>query len=152
MKVKSLSHVLLFVTPWTVAYHAPPSMGFSRQEYWSGVPKIYMIALFHLPEIFFLPTLSYPQSSLRDKTDILSSISFLWPSGSGECFPKSPLAPHSALTGVVPASLSQCLPSFLSEDRLGVPPLCTHRGRHRTWHRAANSFFFNNMLFKYIHL
>ena len=38
MKVKSLSHVQLFVTPWTVAYQAPPSMGFSRQEYWSGVP------------------------------------------------------------------------------------------------------------------
>ena len=37
-KVKSLSHVLLFVTPWTVAYQAPPSMGFSRQEYWSGLP------------------------------------------------------------------------------------------------------------------
>ena len=37
-KVKSLSHVPLFVTPWTVAYQAPPSMGFSRQEYWSGLP------------------------------------------------------------------------------------------------------------------
>ena len=35
VKVKSLS---LFVTPWTVAYQAPPSMGFSRQEYWSGLP------------------------------------------------------------------------------------------------------------------
>ena len=33
-----LSHVQLFATPWTVAYQAPPSMGFSRQEYWSGVP------------------------------------------------------------------------------------------------------------------
>ena len=39
MKVKSLSHVRLFVTPWTAAYQAPPSMGFSRQEYWSGVPS-----------------------------------------------------------------------------------------------------------------
>ena len=38
VKVKSLSHVLLFVTPWAVAYQAPPSMGFSRQAYWSGVP------------------------------------------------------------------------------------------------------------------
>ena len=38
MKVKSLSRVRLFATPWTVAYQAPPSMGFSRQEYWSGVP------------------------------------------------------------------------------------------------------------------
>ena len=33
-----LSHVQLFATPWTAAYQAPPSMGFSRQEYWSGVP------------------------------------------------------------------------------------------------------------------
>ena len=38
MKVKLLSRVRLFGTPWTVAYQAPPSMGFSRQEYWSGVP------------------------------------------------------------------------------------------------------------------
>ena len=38
IEVKSLSRVQLFVTPWTVAYQAPPSMGFSRQEYWSGLP------------------------------------------------------------------------------------------------------------------
>ena len=38
VKVKSLSRVWLFATPWTVAYQAPPSMGFSRQEYWSGLP------------------------------------------------------------------------------------------------------------------
>ena len=37
-KVKSLSRVQLLVTPWTAAHQAPPSMGFSRQEYWSGVP------------------------------------------------------------------------------------------------------------------
>ena len=36
--VKSLSHVQLFATSWTVAYQAPWSMGFSRQEYWSGLP------------------------------------------------------------------------------------------------------------------
>ena len=36
-EVKSLSRVQLFVTLWTVAYQAPPSMGFSRQEYWSGL-------------------------------------------------------------------------------------------------------------------
>ena len=35
---KLLSRVRLFATPWTAAYQAPPSMGFSRQEYWSGVP------------------------------------------------------------------------------------------------------------------
>ena len=38
VKVKSLSRVRLCATPWTAAYQAPPSMGFSRQEYWSGVP------------------------------------------------------------------------------------------------------------------
>ena len=37
-KGKSLSRVWLFATPWTAAHQAPPSMGFSRQEYWSGVP------------------------------------------------------------------------------------------------------------------
>ena len=37
-KVKSLSCVPLFATPWTVAYQVPLSMGFSRQEYWSGLP------------------------------------------------------------------------------------------------------------------
>ena len=38
VKVKSLSRVQLFATPWTVAYQAPLSMGFSRQQYWSGLP------------------------------------------------------------------------------------------------------------------
>ena len=38
VKVKSLSRVWLLATPWTAAYQAPPSTGFSRQEYWSGVP------------------------------------------------------------------------------------------------------------------
>ena len=37
VKVKSLSRVRLFATPWGVAYQAPPSVGFSRQEYWSGL-------------------------------------------------------------------------------------------------------------------
>ena len=39
LKVKSLIHIWLFATPWTAAHQAPPSMGFSRQEYWSGVPS-----------------------------------------------------------------------------------------------------------------
>ena len=38
LKVKSLSLVRLFATWWTVAHQAPPSMGFSGQEYWSGLP------------------------------------------------------------------------------------------------------------------
>ena len=49
-KVKLLGRVRLLVTPWTVAHQAPPSMGFSRQEYWSGVPlpspaRIYQITV-----------------------------------------------------------------------------------------------------------
>ena len=36
--MKSLSRVQFLATPWTVAYQAPPSLGFSRQEYWSGLP------------------------------------------------------------------------------------------------------------------
>ena len=36
--MKPLSHVRLFATPWILAYQAPPSMGFFRQEYWSGLP------------------------------------------------------------------------------------------------------------------
>ena len=40
LKVKSLNRVQLFVTPWTVTYQAPPSMSFSRQEYWSGLSSL----------------------------------------------------------------------------------------------------------------
>ena len=38
LEAKPLSHVRLFATPWTVDYQAPPFMGISRQEYWSGLP------------------------------------------------------------------------------------------------------------------
>ena len=44
-KVKSLSRVRPLATPWTAAYQAPPSMGFSRQEYWSGVPSPFSLPL-----------------------------------------------------------------------------------------------------------
>ena len=46
MKVKSLSRVGLIATPWTAAYQAPPSMGFSRQEYWSGLPLPSLVYLY----------------------------------------------------------------------------------------------------------
>ena len=57
MKVKLLSCLLLFATPWTAAYPAPPSMGFSRQEYWNGVPSP---SPFNLREEWFMGVLSYP--------------------------------------------------------------------------------------------
>ena len=71
--MKSLSRVRLFEIPWTAAHQAPPSMGFSRQEYWSGVPlpsplsvletnnsKFFSVQgrfLFSLSGVFFLPSL-----------------------------------------------------------------------------------------------
>ena len=44
--MKSLSRVQLFTTPWTAAHQAPPSMGFSRQEYWSGVLMLIIFKVF----------------------------------------------------------------------------------------------------------
>ena len=73
VKVKSLSHVRLLATPWTAAYQAPPSMGFSRQEYWSGLPLpspeetsslsnsivfLYFLALFTLEGLLISPCYS----------------------------------------------------------------------------------------------
>ena len=49
MKVKLLSHVQLLAASWTAAYQAPLSMGFSRQEYWSGVPLLSPIILPYSP-------------------------------------------------------------------------------------------------------
>ena len=63
MKVKSLSRVRLFATPWTAAYQAPPSMGFSRQEYWSGLP---------LPSPGGLPLL-FPTGNIREVDSISRS-------------------------------------------------------------------------------
>ena len=72
VKVKSLSGVWLFATPWTAAHQAPPSMGFSRQEYWSGVP---------LPSAEPLPcALNYKEMFQRQLLDSLftGNLSFSW--------------------------------------------------------------------------
>ena len=53
---KSLSRVQLCMTPWTAAYQVPPSMGFSRQEYWSGVP---LLSPALVTEHIYLSTLAY---------------------------------------------------------------------------------------------
>ena len=63
-EVKSLSRVRLFVTPWTVAYQAPPSMGFSRQGYWSGLS---------FPSPGDLPNLGIELWSLALQADALPS-------------------------------------------------------------------------------
>jgi len=64
VKVKSLSRVRLFVTPWTVAYQAPSSMEFSRQEDWSGLP---------FPSPGDLPDLRIESGSLALQADTLPS-------------------------------------------------------------------------------
>ena len=73
VKEKSLSRVQLLATPWTAAYQAPPSMGFSRQEYWSGVPlssscpKLALFrADFSLPLSFSFSFLTSSYVSLED--------------------------------------------------------------------------------------
>ena len=60
MKVKSFSRVQLVVTPWTAAYQAPPSMGFSRQEYSSGVPLPSQLAAAAAKLLQLCPTLCTP--------------------------------------------------------------------------------------------
>ena len=68
VKVRSLSHVRLFATPWTAAHQAPPSMGFSRQEYWSGVPSP------SLHDLGYLTWKSRPSLLLS----LVNSVSFLF--------------------------------------------------------------------------
>ena len=62
VKVKSLSHVWPSATPWTAAHQAPPSMGFSRQEYWSGVPlpsPDIMLLILKCYTVYFLGTRTF---------------------------------------------------------------------------------------------
>ena len=67
-KVKSLSCGRLLATPWTAAYQAPPSMGFSRQEYWSGVPL-------PSPQTVYMGDLhSWQIKVVRERTDYFSGI------------------------------------------------------------------------------
>ena len=61
VKVKSLSRVRLLATPWTAAYKAPPSMGFSRQEYWSGVPLSALSILIKKAEFHSMASLNSTQ-------------------------------------------------------------------------------------------
>ena len=59
VKVKSLSRVQLLATPWTAAHQAPPSIGFSRQEYWSGMPLPSPKSHFSLSKMGIITIASY---------------------------------------------------------------------------------------------
>jgi len=72
VRVRSLSRVRLLATPWTAASQAPPSMGFSRQEYWSGVPSWELAGpLFKVrnkarcPPLFFKIVLETPVNEVK---------------------------------------------------------------------------------------
>ena len=69
--MKSLSRVRLFAIPWTVAYQAPPSMGFSRQQYWSGLP---------FPSPGDLPNPGIDPGSPSFQADALTSEPLMWKS------------------------------------------------------------------------
>ena len=60
-EVKSLSCVQLVATPWTAAYQAPPSVGFSRQEYWSGLPfpSLYCLIVLPFPKCYIVEIIWY---------------------------------------------------------------------------------------------
>ena len=62
VKVKLLSHVQFFATPWTVAYQAPPSMGFSKQEYWSGLPFSIVVCKCNKEEKIYLQYCNFTSS------------------------------------------------------------------------------------------
>ena len=72
LKVKSLSRVQLFMTSWTAAYQAPLSMGFPRQEYWSGVPLPSPESLprdLHILLLYFVPSKKIHQHSSRQEIE-----------------------------------------------------------------------------------
>ena len=84
VKGKSLSRIRLLATPWTAAYQAPPSMGFSRQEYWSGVPlpspNVPLISLIFLTRSLVFAILLFSSISLHCllRKAFLSLLTILW--------------------------------------------------------------------------
>ena len=103
--MKSLSCVQLFATPWTVAYQAPQSMGFSRQEYWRGLP---------FPSPGDLPNPGIDPGSPALQTDVLPSREAYW-SRVSEVFFLLCLLPPVVSVGLL--NLSQMM-SFLFTDSL----------------------------------
>ena len=83
VKVKLLSRVRLLATPWTAAHQAPPSMGFSRQEHWSGVP-LPSPDIPHVQPLFSIPTATNFQILIipcfyDSNIFVTTSLSSVWP-------------------------------------------------------------------------
>ena len=73
VKVKSPSCVWLLATPWTAAYQAPPSMGFARQEYWSGVPLPSVITFLPRSKCLLISWLQSPSAVILEPRKIKSA-------------------------------------------------------------------------------
>ena len=95
VEVKSLSRVQLLATPWTAAYQAPLSMGFSRQEYWSGVPlpSLYFPSRGHLT---MSKTLAVPHHCGRCFWDLLITRKAIYALTTLQCTGQSTWEPHLA--------------------------------------------------------
>ena len=81
VKVKLLSRVQLFTTPWTAAHQAPLCVGFSRQEYWSALPLLspVFVAMCGLSPVLLLPVVQqWPDSSCCEQTSHYSGFSCCW--------------------------------------------------------------------------
>ena len=94
MKVKSLGRIQLLATPWTAAYQAPPSMGFSRQEYWSGVSLPSPARAFFLFSCLFhfIKFQMYKNYKYKPKNSCTAFVNSPIVSNSLHCFPV--LFPH----------------------------------------------------------
>ena len=99
VKVKSLSPVQLLVTPWTAAHQAPLSMGFSRQEYWSGVP---------LPSPYELSVIT---RILKSKSEVAQSCVTL-------CNPMDCSPPGSSVHGILRARVLEWGAIFYSRGHV----------------------------------
>ena len=119
VKVKSLSRVQLLATLWTAAYQAPPSMGFSRQEYWNGVPlpspsdSVWISTKMHL--------LEFPGNSRY----IWKITAFVWKTEYLPCEAVTTLLESTSayFLGQQPFLLSEIV-HFLERQSSGLIPLC----------------------------
>jgi len=135
VKGKSLSRIRLLATPWTAAYQAPPSMGFSRQEYWSGVPlpspNVPLISLIFLTRSLVFPILLFSSISLQWslRKAFLSLLAILWNSAfKWVSLSFSPLPFASLLFTAICKASSDSHFAFLHFFLLGmvlIPASCT---------------------------
>ena len=120
MKVKSLSHVRLLATPWTAAHQAPLSMGFSRQECWSGVPLPSLAYSLRGPNFFFLNSIFINTKVMQFKKSVKNRSSsfqrtFLSVPQQYACYSWKCWSLHSfELSVPLTSGPPQAIPSFLT--------------------------------------